>query len=263
MKQPSEVKHCPECKDKFLGSFVPLELVRRKIQEPKAPGKEMTSKDGKTELVVVKKMQQTRDPEEIDSGLVPPRPWRSSTKINALMAQLALIIEDTDEKVLVFSQFTTMLDLVEEPLKLAQYPLVRYDGTMSAQEKDVALDTFRNNPKHRILLMSLKCGSLGLNLTVASRVMMLDPWWNPAVEDQAVDRAHRHGQQHPVKVLRYTITGSVEDRILALQDGKRKLADAALGEGGLTQMARLTLNDLVYLFKGGELKTGDNDDEDL
>jgi len=224
-------------------------IIRRKILNTtdKWKDREVVTRDGKVQMIVVRsdRAPATADP------FVNNRPWKSSTKINSLVAQLAKIMDETKEKVIIFSQFTTMLTLVEDPLSIAGYEYVRYDGQMSLLAKEEALGIFRGEPECRILLMSLKCGGLGLNLTVASRVMMLDPWWNPALEDQAVDRAHRLGQTNAVRVLRFTIANSVEDRILALQNQKRALADSALGEGGLTQMARLTLNDLVFLFKGG------------
>ena len=108
---------------------------------------------------------------------------------------------------------------------------------------------FREDERVTVLLMSLKCGSLGLNLTCASRVVMVDPWWNPTTEEQAIDRVHRIGQTRPVEVLRLTIQGTVEDRILALQDKKRKLAAAALGDGEF-RLGRLSQQDLINLFGG-------------
>ncbi|KAL6651981.1 hypothetical protein ACP70R_010906 [Stipagrostis hirtigluma subsp. patula] len=101
------------------------------------------------------------------------------------------------------------------------------------------------------MLMSLKAGNLGLNMVAACHVIMLDPWWNPSAEDQAVDRAHRIGQTRPVTVSRLTIKDTVEDRILLLQEEKRKMVKCALGEEKYNGNAasRLTLDDLKYLFK--------------
>jgi SNF2 family DNA or RNA helicase len=98
-----------------------------------------------------------------------------------------------------------------------------------------------------VLLVSLRAGGTGLNLTAADHVFLMDPWWNPAVEDQAADRAHRIGQQRPVVVYKLVARGTVEDRILALQQSKRALADATLGEA--ERAAALTREDLLALLE--------------
>ena len=97
-----------------------------------------------------------------------------------------------------------------------------------------------------VFLLSLKAGGTGLNLTAADHVFLMDPWWNPAVEDQAADRAHRIGQENPVLVHRVVARGTVEERILALQDKKRALADAAVGDGGAA--ASITRDELLQLL---------------
>ncbi|KAJ0475858.1 putative DNA helicase [Helianthus annuus] len=103
-----------------------------------------------------------------------------------------------------------------------------------------------------VMLMSLKAGNLGLNMVAASHVILFDLWWNPTTEDQAIDRAHRIGQTRAVTVSRLTVKDTVEDRILALQDEKRKMVASAFGEdqGGMSA-PRLTAEDLRYLFMGG------------
>ncbi|CAG8523822.1 7110_t:CDS:10 [Acaulospora morrowiae] len=172
-----------------------------------------------------------------------------STKINRLMHELALgQEEDPGCKTIVFSQWTSMLDLIEEPISKAGYKFCRYDGTMDAKERTKAIQKLSNDPEILIMLVSLKAGGVGLNLTKANRVIMLDCWWNPSIEDQAVDRVHRIGQQKNVVVKRLTIKESIEDRILVLQEKKRQLAAGALGEGDL-RVGRLTLDDLIYLFR--------------
>ncbi|CAG8493904.1 3556_t:CDS:10 [Acaulospora morrowiae] len=172
-----------------------------------------------------------------------------STKIERLMHELALgQQEDPGCKTIVFSQWTSMLDLIEEPIRNAGYKFCRYDGTMDAKERTKAIQKLSNDPEILIMLVSLKAGGVGLNLTKANRVIMLDCWWNPSIEDQAVDRVHRIGQQKNVVVKRLTIKESIEDRILVLQEKKRQLAAGALGEGDL-RVGRLTLDDLIYLFR--------------
>ncbi|XP_074557589.1 helicase-like transcription factor CHR28 isoform X1 [Curcuma longa] len=153
------------------------------------------------------------------------------------------------EKALVFSQWTRMLDLLEVPLRESCIQYRRLDGTMSVANRDKAIKDFNNLPEVTVMIMSLKAASLGLNLVVACHVLLLDLWWNPTTEDQAIDRAHRIGQRRPVTVSRLTVKDTVEDRILALQEKKREMVASAFGadESGSRQ-TRLTVEDLNYLF---------------
>ncbi|KAK7400514.1 hypothetical protein VNO78_11723 [Psophocarpus tetragonolobus] len=153
------------------------------------------------------------------------------------------------EKAIVFSQWTRMLDLLEECLKNSLINYRRLDGTMSVVARDKAVKDFNTLPEVSVIIMSLKAASLGLNLVVACHVLMLDLWWNPTTEDQAIDRAHRIGQTRPVTVLRLTVRDTVEDRILALQQKKRLMVASAFGEDGTGErQSRLTVDDLKYLF---------------
>ncbi|KAL6844536.1 hypothetical protein ACP4OV_026209 [Aristida adscensionis] len=152
-------------------------------------------------------------------------------------------------KAIIFTQWTGILDLLEVSLSSNDIPFRRLDGSMSLNIREKAVKEFNTDPEVRVMLMSLKAGNLGLNMVAACHVIMLDPWWNPYAEDQAVDRAHRIGQTRPVTVSRLTIKDTVEDRILALQDKKRKMVESAFGEdksGG--SATRLTVEDLRYLF---------------
>ncbi|PRQ41456.1 putative DNA helicase chromatin remodeling SNF2 family [Rosa chinensis] len=152
-------------------------------------------------------------------------------------------------KAIIFSQWTKMLDLVENAMNEYCIQYRRLDGTMTLTSRDRAVKEFNTDPEVTVMLMSLKAGNLGLNMVAACHVILLDLWWNPTTEDQAVDRAHRIGQTRPVTVTRLTIKDTVEDRILALQDEKRKMVASAFGEdnsGG--SAARLTVEDLRYLF---------------
>ncbi|XP_040951788.1 helicase-like transcription factor CHR28 isoform X2 [Gossypium hirsutum] len=153
------------------------------------------------------------------------------------------------EKAIVFSQWTRMLDLFEACLKSSSIQYRRLDGTMSVAARDKAVKDFNTLPEVSVMIMSLKAASLGLNMVAACHVLLLDLWWNPTTEDQAIDRAHRIGQTRPVTVLRLTVKDTVEDRILALQQKKRKMVASAFGEdetGG--RQTRLTVEDLEYLF---------------
>ncbi|KAJ8497602.1 hypothetical protein OPV22_008154 [Ensete ventricosum] len=154
------------------------------------------------------------------------------------------------EKAIVFSQWTRMLDLLEVPLKDSCIQYRRLDGTMSVAARERAIKDFNMLPEVTVMIMSLKAASLGLNLVAACHVLLLDLWWNPTTEDQAIDRAHRIGQTRPVTVSRLTVKDTVEDRILALQEKKREMVASAFGEdeSGAGQ-TRLTVEDLNYLFR--------------
>ncbi|KAF2664212.1 hypothetical protein BT63DRAFT_379159 [Microthyrium microscopicum] len=152
------------------------------------------------------------------------------------------------EKILIFSQFTSLLDLLEVGLDLEGFKLERYDGTMSTEQRAVAVEKFRKDPAIPLMLISLKAGNAGLNLNFASQIVMLDPFWNPYVELQAHGRAHRIGQRLPVQVHRVVVPGTVEDRILALQAQKKQTIDQALDEGAGKSIGRLGTRELAYLF---------------
>lgn len=153
------------------------------------------------------------------------------------------------EKAIVFSQWTRMLDLLEACLKDSSIQYRRLDGTMSVVARDKAVRDFNTLPEVSVMIMSLKAASLGLNMVAACHVLLLDLWWNPTTEDQAIDRAHRIGQTRPVTVVRLTVKDTVEDRILALQQKKRQLVASAFGEDETrSRQSRLTVDDLKYLF---------------
>ena len=169
----------------------------------------------------------------------------TSTKVKHLLRILRR--DSPTYKFIVFSEWTSMLDLIEPHLKGARLRFTRYDGSMRNDAREASLSKLRNDPSTRILLCSLKCGSLGLNLTAASRVVILEPFWNPFVEEQAIDRVHRLNQTTDVVVYKLTVKGTVEERIVELQERKRALAKAAL-EGGKAVMG-LSMQDILALFK--------------
>jgi len=177
-------------------------------------------------------------------ALVPGQKASSSSKLEVLVEALQNAAED-GHKALVFSQWTSLLDLVEPALAAAQIPCTRLDG--STRDRGAVVAEFQAPEGPPVMLLSLKAGGVGLNLTAADHVFLLDPWWNPATEDQAADRAHRIGQDRPVTVYRLVATDTVEERILALQEKKRALAAAAIG--GADAGAPLTREDLLELLQ--------------
>ncbi|APR80896.1 Hypothetical protein A7982_06243 [Minicystis rosea] len=177
------------------------------------------------------------------AALVPGQFATTSAKVERLVEALEDVAAD-GHKALVFSQWTSLLDLVEPHLQRANIGFLRLDG--STRDRAAVVSAFQGDGGPPVMLISLKAGGTGLNLTAADHVFLMDPWWNPAVEDQAADRAHRIGQDKPVMVYRLVSKDTVEEGILALQDKKRALADAALGAAG--QAAAITREDLLALL---------------
>jgi len=167
----------------------------------------------------------------------------SSSKMERLLEALGDAVAD-DHRALVFSQWTSLLDLIEPHLQAAGIAFLRLDG--STVDRGGVVTAFQAAGGPPVMLLSLKAGGTGLNLTAADHVFLVDPWWNPAVEDQAADRAHRIGQDKPVMVYRMVARDTVEERILELQARKRRLADAALADAG--GAAAITRDDLLALL---------------
>jgi SNF2 family DNA or RNA helicase len=180
-----------------------------------------------------------------DPSLLPGRLSNDapSAKLDRLEELLVDLITD-GHKVLVFSQWTGMLDRVEPRLATLGISHTRLDG--STHNRQAVIDKFQDPSGPPVFLLSLKAGGTGLNLTAADYVIHLDPWWNPAVEQQATDRAHRIGQDKPVVSIKLVAEDTVEERILELQAAKKDLADAALGEAAILQV--LGADELRALF---------------
>ena len=177
------------------------------------------------------------------SALVPGQQAESSSKVVLLLETLDSVVAE-GHKALVFSQWTSLLDHCEPALDAAGISFTRLDG--STRDRRAVVEEFQDPAGPPVLLISLKAGGTGLNLTAADHVFLLDPWWNPAAEDQAADRTHRIGQDRPVMIYRLVASDTVEERILALQQSKRELAQAVLAEGGgATAIRREELLDLL------------------
>ncbi|KAG0224120.1 hypothetical protein BGW41_005246 [Actinomortierella wolfii] len=243
-----EDRKCPECRGLTrMEDTIPVkEFVNRYRPAPPAPDE--TDVKGKGKAV-----------DNGNNGGAEPLPevpvvlddWISSAKIDKMVEIVQQVIAKR-EKVIVFSQFTDLLTLIERPLTDNNIPYLRYDGSVNPEVRNRIIQDFMNPTKdYPVILISLKCGSLGLNLVAANHVIMMDPWWNPAIENQAIDRAHRIGQTRAVNVYRLAVPNTVEDRIYRLQERKQALIDAALGESDeVPKLARLDLQDLIYLFRG-------------
>ena len=173
-----------------------------------------------------------------------------SSKTEALMSILNASRQDSKSKVVIFSQWTSFLDIIQHQVKDAGMKFTRIDGTMPAHARDAAMSALDKDPDTRIMLASLSVASVGLNLVAADTVILADSWWAPAIEDQAVDRVHRLGQTRPCSVWRLIMEGSIEERVLDIQAEKRKLVGKAFQEktkGGKETTTRM--GDILKLLE--------------
>jgi non-specific serine/threonine protein kinase len=180
-----------------------------------------------------------------DAGDYEGRYPNTSAKLDELVREIE---ENTgDHKALVFSQFTSMLKLIREELDRRGIPYLYLDGSVSATGRNESVGQFQEQEGIRVFLISLKAGGVGLNLTAADYVYLVDPWWNPAAEQQAIDRSHRIGQSKKVFAYRMICKDTVEEKILQLQAKKKMLAaDLISDEAGFVK--KLTEEDIGYLF---------------
>ncbi|QLL35006.1 hypothetical protein HG536_0H03820 [Torulaspora globosa] len=174
---------------------------------------------------------------------------KPSTKMRQCIDVIQKVMEKSDmEKILVFSQFTTFFDLFEHFLTELKVPFLRYTGDMNAQQRSDVINRFYREKDKRVLLISMKAGNSGLTLTCANHVVIVDPFWNPYVEEQAQDRCHRISQTKEVHVHKLFIKNSVEDRIAELQKRKREMVDAAMDASNMDSVNRLGARELGFLF---------------
>ena len=168
-----------------------------------------------------------------------------SSKTQAFL-ELVANLRQSGHRALVFSQFTSHLALIREELDKAHVPYLYLDGSTSAQERNKLVRLFQTGDDP-LFLISLKAGGLGLNLTAADFVIHLDPWWNPAIEDQASDRAHRIGQERPVTIYRLIASGTIEEKIIRLHQNKRSMADALLQDADM--FSQISAEDVIRLLR--------------
>lgn len=177
--------------------------------------------------------------------------WMPSAKVSECV-RLLKEAQEQGRKSIVFSQWTLLLDLIEVALEHEEFVNTpkRYDGGMTGEERNSVAKDFQD-PSRRdvtVMLVSLRAGNAGLNLTQATRVIIMDPFWNPYIEMQAVDRAYRIGQTRPVEVFRILTENTVEDRIVELKERKQAIVEAALDEAEAAKIGRLGVSELKFLF---------------
>lgn len=173
-----------------------------------------------------------------------------SGKLNVALEIIKEVIEENN-KMLVFSQFTSVLKKIEEELNIREIRNKYLDGSTSAKERIKLVSEFNESKEPEIFLISLKAGGTGLNLTSAKFVMHMDPWWNPAIEDQATDRAHRIGQKNIVEVIKLIAKDTIEEKIIQLQEDKREIINSVMSDDSLNinNIAKLTNEEILELFR--------------
>ena len=176
--------------------------------------------------------------------LNPRAPHRTSSKFELLLDEVTSIIEE-GAKAIIFSQFTSLLALLRSELDQRGHAYAYLDGT--TRDRQAQVNRFQGDPATQLFLISLKAGGVGLNLTAAEYVFLLDPWWNPAVEAQAIDRTHRIGQTRTVFAYRLVARDTIEEKILQLQASKRELAEAIISEDN-SVLRGLTEDDIELLL---------------
>ncbi|KAJ4968793.1 hypothetical protein NE237_015494 [Protea cynaroides] len=171
--------------------------------------------------------------------------WKESCKVLKLLDYLELV-SFSGEKSIIFSQWTSFFDLLQIPLEKKGFKFLRFDGTVSQKQRERVLNEFNETNVKMVLLMSLKAGGVGLNLTAASNVFIMDPWWNPAAEEQAIMRIHRIGQKRRVCVRRFIVEDTVEERMQQIQESKQRMIAGALTDD---EDRTTRLDELKMLFR--------------
>jgi len=248
-KLPSGGIGCPTC-------FSPLTLTMEE---------EGAGCDDLDDVPTRKRGARTGDPEDSDDDVVPAvasssskragimsriktSEFKTSTKMEALIQEIQKMRQtDGASKALVFSQFSRFLELIEWRLKREGINCAKLLGTMPIAARNNIIISFQTDPSLEVLLISLKAGGEGLNLQAADHIFVMDPWWNPAAELQAIQRAHRIGQTRPVKATRFVAMDTIEEKIVELQQKKQSVFDVTVGNSNQA-LQRLTSEDIQFLF---------------
>lgn len=248
---------CPECRAPLdADPLTPLPNVQARVNEKWPPPPKV-----KAEQKRIKAEKAAAEAAEAAAAAAGApkvkRKFLASAKLIKLMEELKKMkANDSTMKCIVFSNFTSFLDLCMTTMKHSGdgFRAVRVDGSMDMKSRQKQLQIFRTDSRVSVLVMSLKAGSHGLNLTSANNVVLCEPWWNPMPEQQAMDRVHRTGQQKPVTVIKLTVDGTIEQRILEMQASKWQVADSVLGEDsgmsgdGGKKARKLSIQELFSLF---------------
>jgi len=219
------------------------EQIRKILQRKGFSGSQITILDA-----LLKLRQVCCDPHLLKGAKTPETMERAKLEI---LSDMLLNLVAEGRRILVFSQFTEMLDLIAVQLEKLALPFLSLTGKTPVAQRGAVVARFQNQADDNappIMLISLKAGGVGLNLTAADTVIHMDPWWNPAVEEQATSRAHRIGQDKNVFVYKLVVEGSIEERILGLQERKAALVEGVLGSDAAFS-AKFNVEDLQALLQ--------------
>ena len=185
----------------------------------------------------------------LDPSLVIPDYVGKSSKLN-VVKELVEEASNSGKKILLFSQFTSVLKKIEEDFKKSGVSYLYLDGATSAKDRVERVKEFNENEDIKVFLISLKAGGVGLNLTSASLVIHFDPWWNPSIEDQATDRAHRFGQKNTVEVIKLVAKDTIEEKIILMQEDKKELIQSLMDGKSMDGkvLKRLSEEEIIKLF---------------
>ena len=186
----------------------------------------------------------------LDPSIIMDEYTGGSGKIDITIELIQDFIKE-NHKILLFSQFTSVLDSIKKALEVENIQYLYLDGTTKASKRVELVNEFNKSNKLKVFLISLKAGGTGLNLTSADVVIHFDPWWNPAIEEQATDRAHRIGQKNIVEVIKLIAKDTIEKKIIDLQEDKREIINSVMNDENLNinNISRLTNDEILNLFK--------------
>ncbi|WP_415306154.1 DEAD/DEAH box helicase [Clostridium perfringens] len=230
-------------KQKQLYSFY-VKAIKNQLNENKS-----SEKSGRDKINLFAYLTKLREI-CLDPSLVVPDYTGESSKLT-VVKEIVKDASESGKKILLFSQFTSVLQKIEEDFKKEDISYLYLDGGTSAKDRVERVKKFNEDSNIKVFLISLKAGGVGLNLTSASMVIHFDPWWNPAVEDQATDRAHRFGQENKVEVIKLVAKDTIEEKIVLMQEDKRELIQSLMdgktmdGKG----LKRLTEEEISKLFE--------------
>ncbi|XZL84298.1 SNF2-related protein [Clostridium perfringens] len=230
-------------KQKQLYSFY-VKAIKNQLNENKS-----SEKSGRDKINLFSYLTKLREI-CLDPSLVVPDYTGGSSKLT-VVKEIVKDASESGKKILLFSQFTSVLQKIEEDFKKEDISYLYLDGGTSAKDRVERVKKFNEDSNIKVFLISLKAGGVGLNLTSASVVIHFDPWWNPAVEDQATDRAHRFGQENKVEVIKLVAKDTIEEKIVLMQEDKRELIQSLMdgktmdGKG----LKRLTEEEISKLFE--------------
>ncbi|WP_347177661.1 DEAD/DEAH box helicase [Clostridium perfringens] len=230
-------------KQKQLYSFY-VKAIKNQLNENKS-----SEKSGRDKINLFAYLTKLREI-CLDPSLVVPDYTGGSSKLT-VVKEIVKDASESGKKILLFSQFTSVLKKIEEDFKKEEISYLYLDGGTSAKDRVERVKKFNEDSNIKVFLISLKAGGVGLNLTSASMVIHFDPWWNPAVEDQATDRAHRFGQENKVEVIKLVAKDTIEEKIVLMQEDKRELIQSLMD--GKTMdgkvLKRLTEEEISKLFE--------------